>query len=560
MNNRLPPAWSKHLKVASGPKATPIPMAKPPIAKTVSGAPSDDMLLRQALEFQKAGQFPEAEDLCHRVLARTPNHALALYILGTLGLDFDDDLAIKYLARAAAREPSNPHYQLTLGEAWLKVGNYLLAIKHLKRACELKPDLLEAICRLGDAYTKFDQAEMALAAYEKALKIDSNCSRARTGLAKTLMGLGRMEEAAESLNETIARRLSVAEAYSSLVSTRKFSTEAPELNNILNELGDPTVSGEAASVLHLAAGKVLNDLARYGEAMDHFQQAARIRVSDKAYDFDIDSYRRRVDALIDLFDPRLIAAKAGYGDPSDVPVFVVGMPRSGTTLTEQICSSHPSVHGAGELTKFRRIATTMGLSMGFGQAFGQQLKSMTKEQSRTLTGEYIANLRQYSATASHIVDKMPHNFEHIGLIGVLFPNAKIVHCRRDAIDNCVSCFTSNLNETHNYRYDLRGLGLYYREYDRLMRHWGDIFPGRIFENRYEALVSDQEGQSRRLLDHLGLPWDDACLRFFDRAGSVRTLSRWQVRQPIYTSAVKRWKNYGRKIQPLIDALGDLAEV
>ncbi|QPC93987.1 tetratricopeptide repeat-containing sulfotransferase family protein [Mesorhizobium sp. INR15] len=560
MNNRLPPAWSKHLKVASGPKASPIPMAKPPIVKTAPNAPSDDMLLRQALEFQKAGQFPEAESLCHRVLARAPNHSLALYILGTLGLDFDDDLAIKYLARAAAQEPNNPHYQLTLGEAWLKVGDFLLAIKHLKRACELKPDLLEAICRLGEAYTKFDQAEMALPAYEKALKIDSNSARARTGLAKTLMGLGRMEEAAESLNETIARRLDVAEAYNSLVSTRKFSTEAPELNNILSELGDPTVSGEAASMLHLAAGKILNDLARYDEAMDHFQQAARIRVSDKAYDFDIDSYRRRVDALINLFDPKLIAAKAGHGDPSDVPVFVLGMPRSGTTLTEQICSSHPAVDGAGEVNKLKRMATALGLGMEATPTFGRQLRSMTEEKSRAMANEYVANLKQYSATAPYIIDKMPHNFENIGLIGFLFPNARIIHCTRDAIDNCLSCFMSNLNDSHSYRYDLRLLGLYYRQYDRLMRHWMELFPGRIFENRYEALISDQEGQSRRLIDYLGLPWDDACLRFFDKSGSVRTLSRWQVRQPIYASSVKRWKKYGRKIQPLIDALGDLAEL
>lgn len=174
--------------------------------------------------------------------------------------------------------------------------------------------------------------------------------------------------------------------------------------------------------------------------------------------------------------------------------------------------------------------------------------------------DYLANLRLYTSSASRIIDKMPHNFELVGLIAILFPNARIIHCRRDAIDNCVSCFISSFSEAHGYAADLGILGQYYREYDRLMRHWQTVLPGRILENRYEDLISDQEGQSRRLIDHLGLPWDDACLRFFDKAGSVRTLSRWQVRQPIYTSSVKRWKNYEGKIQPLIDALGDLADV
>jgi hypothetical protein len=162
--------------------------------------------------------------------------------------------------------------------------------------------------------------------------------------------------------------------------------------------------------------------------------------------------------------------------------------------------------------------------------------------------------------ALRIIDKRTHNFELIGLIATIFPNARIIHCRRDAIDTCLSCFTSNINQGHTYITDLTTVGLYYREYDRLMRHWQAVFPGRIFENRYEDMISDQEGQSRRLIDYLGLEWNDACLRFFDKDSSVRTASSWQVRQPVYKSSVKRWRDYGSKIQPLIAALGDLAEV
>ncbi len=513
------------------------------------------MLLRQALELQQAKKLPEAEELCLRVLARTPNHHLALYILGTLGLGFDDDLAIKYFARAAAQEPNNPYYQLSLGEACLQGGDWPLAVKHLKLAYELKPDLVAALHGLGEAYTGFDKADMALPVYKKVLETNPDHPTIRKDLAIALINLGRMDEATVYLKEAIDRRLNASEAYRLLGSIRKFSSEPPELHSILNELANPAISAEESCELHLAAGKILSDIERHEEAMEHFLKAK----AGKA-DFDIVSYRKRIDALIDLFSPEFLAAKAGYGDPSETPVFVVGMPRSGTTLTEQICSSHPEVHGAGELTKLWRITATYGLRQDPTGNFGQPARSMTPAQAQASAMDYLANLRLYTSSASRIIDKMPHNFELVGLIAILFPNARIIHCRRDAIDNCVSCFISSFSEAHGYAADLGILGQYYREYDRLMRHWQTVLPGRILENRYEDLISDQEGQSRRLIDHLGLPWDDACLRFFDKAGSVRTLSRWQVRQPIYTSSVKRWKNYEGKIQPLIDALGDLADV
>jgi tetratricopeptide (TPR) repeat protein len=555
MSNRLPPAWSKHLKVQPEPKISQQKIVQP-TAKPLPRAQADDVLLRQALQLQEAKRLPEAEELCLRVLARTPNHALALYILGTLGLGVDDELAIKYFARAAAQEPNNPYYQLSLGEACLKVGDYPPAIRHLQRACELKPDLMEALCRLGEAYAKFDKADMALPVYEKAIAINPDDPAVRTDLANALVILGRMDEARARLNENIARRVNVPASYNTLVGIRKFSTEPPELKSILDELGNTTVPVEEPYELHLAAGKVLNDLGRYDEAMDHFLKAA----TAKGYSFDIHSYRRQVDSLIELFTPEFLASRAGYGDTSEAPVFVLGMPRSGTTLTEQICSSHPDVHGAGELTKLPRMALVNGLKAQPERAFGQPVKVMTGQQSKVLAEEYLSNLRLYAPGASRIVDKMPHNFELIGFIAILFPNARIIHCTRDAIDNCFSCFISDLNKAHQYTSDLAGLGLYYREYDRLMHHWKALLPGRIFENRYEDLVSDQEGQSRRLIDHLGLAWDDACLRFFDKAGSVRTLSRWQVRQPIYSSSVKRWKNYEGRLRPLIDALGGLAEL
>jgi len=550
MNNRLPPAWSKHIKPG------PTPKPNLPTANSLSRRQADEALLQQAYAFQQAKRLNEAQDLCLRVLSRTPNHPLALYILGTICLGYEDEAALRYFARAVDAEPKNPYYHLGLASAYVKVSEYSPAIKHMQHALELQPNLIEALCALADAYVEFDKPEMALPLYEKALKINPDHPKVRIGLASALTSVGRMEEAAGYLHQSIERRIAVPTAYNELVQTQKFTEEPKELKSILGELGNPKLDPDGAEKLHLAAGKVLNDLKRYKDAFEHFNKSKQV----SGRNFDIDLYRRWVDALIETFTPEMLAARTGFGNPSEVPVFVVGMPRSGTTLTEQICASHPDVHGAGELMKLRRVANAIGLRKSSARDLNQAIASITKNLSGTLAEEHLAYLSERAPAARRIVDKMPHNFELIGLIGLLFPNARIIHCRRDAIDNCVSCFVLRFGEGHAYNTDLRMLGLYYREYDRLMQHWNKVFPGLIFENSYETLVEDQEAQSRRLIDYLGLPWDDACLRFFDRDSSVNTPSRWQVRQPIYKSSVKRWKNYETEIQPLIEALGDLADI
>ncbi|WP_192183494.1 tetratricopeptide repeat-containing sulfotransferase family protein [Mesorhizobium amorphae] len=559
MSNRLPPAWAKHLKTQAAPKGAPPKVGQPkpqPAKAAPSRAQANDMMLRQALEFQQENRLPEAEELCHRVLARTPEHPLALYILGTLGIGYDEEKVMRYFARAIAQEPLNPYYNLSLGQAYLRLSEFTPAIKHIQHALALKPDLVEALCALGDAYNSFDKGEMGLPLFEKALRVDRDHPMARLGLPRALASLGRMDEAAAHLKETIDRRIAVPAAYSVLVRTHKFTEEPPELAAILTELQDPDHGSEGVATLHHAAGKLLNDLGRYKEAIDHFKKGNQAG----GQRFDVQSYRRWVDALIETFTPDLVASRIAPGNVSEVPVFVVGMPRSGTTLTEQICASHPNVHGAGELTKLRRTSNGLDLRSGSGISPDEAIASMTPQLSRALAAEHLAYLRERAPDALRIVDKMPHNFELVGLIGILFPNARIIHCRRDAIDNCISCFVLQFSEAHSYSADLETLGLYYREYDRLMRHWDKIFPGRIFENRYETLIENQEKQSRCLIDYLGLPWDDTCLRFFDRGGSVNTYSNWQVRQPIYTSSVKQWTKYESEIQPLIDALGDLADI
>jgi tetratricopeptide (TPR) repeat protein len=546
MNSRLPPAWSKHLKVASQPAAKPAVRIQ-----------NHDETLKRAREHREKGQLREADQLCARVLKLSPDNPQALFLAGNLALDVeDDDLAIQYFERAVKEKPKDPYFHLILAETQAGASEFELAIRHFRRALTLKPNLVEALCGLGRTYVAFGKAELALPFYEKALRIDRDHKAVRIGYADALTSLGRMDEAVAYLRESISRRRDMPRAYNAFAATRKFSSEPAELKSIIAELADPALSQAAANQLHYAAGKILNDLGRYEDAIDHFQKAKAATRNN----FDVQAYRTWVDQMIDVFNPAMLEALPALGDPSELPVFVVGMPRSGTTLVEQICASHPDVHGAGELYKFARVANSFGLNRTSLEPFRKALADLNEEKSRSLAADYLSYVRRLSPDALRIVDKMPHNFETIGFIALLFPNARIIHCRRDAIDNCVSCFTTGFNKHHGYNADMQKLGLYYREYDRLMRHWNAILPGRIYECRYETLIEDQEAESRRLIDHLGLPWDEACLRFYDQNRSVNTPSRWQVRQPVYRTSVKRWKNYEGKIQPLIDALGDLAEV
>jgi hypothetical protein len=292
-------------------------------------------------------------------------------------------------------------------------------------------------------------------------------------------------------------------------------------------------------------------LRRFDDAFEHFRQANEL--SGAAFDS-----KRGVaatDRLIDTFSADFLAGRSGFGDPSERPIFIVGMPRSGTTLTEQIVASHPKICGAGELeTMFHMVDAVPGLA-GANKRYPECVRDLTQASARDLARRYLVELNRYSRTAVRITDKMPHNFDKLGLISLMFPRARIIHCRRDPIDTCLSCFMHEFHKQHTYNCDLASLGLYYREYERLMAHWRTALPIALFELRYEDLVADQEAVSRALIEFCGLPWDDRCLEFHRADRSVQTPSAWQVRQPIYTKSVERWRKYQRHLGPLIEVLG-----
>ena len=543
--SRLPPAFAKHRNSAHQPR------------RQLPAPGGFDEVMRRAQLCCDNGDIAQAEKLCIAVLSRDPGNVQALMMAGSLARGIGDfGLALTFFKKVVALKPDFLEAHLSLAAAYSEAREHDDAITHFLYVLARKPDLVPALGALGKCYTASGQAELSLPVFEKATKLAPGHEELRYDHADALIALGQMDEAADLLRENIARGHRVAGSYRSLAETRKMSGEPVELAAIVEKLAEPDLPQRDRVLFHHAAGKIVNDLGRYEEAIDHFQ-ASKIAAG---HGFDIQAYRRRVDTLVASFTPQLLTSKASFGDPSEVPVFIVGMPRSGTTLTEQICASHPAVHGAGELVKLGNLVRQAGYALDPNGAIQKPPQALTAVEARTMSAAYLDFVQRKSPSSARVVDKMPHNFQLVGMIALIFPNARIIHCTRDPIDNCLSCFFNTFNDKHGYNTDLHTLGLYYREYKRLMRHWNALLPGRIHESNYETMIADQEAESRRLIDFLGLPWDDACLRFYEADRSVTTPSRWQVRQPIYQTSVKRWKKYENKIQPLIEALGDMADV
>jgi hypothetical protein len=311
--------------------------------------------------------------------------------------------------------------------------------------------------------------------------------------------------------------------------------------------------------LDFGLGKAYADVRDYPRSFAHLLAGNARKRAVTAYD-EAATFAL-FDRIEEVFTPALIAAKAGAGEPAAAPIFVMGMPRSGTTLVEQIIASHPVVHGAGELHAFNDAVNELSAADGGTMPFPDGVPALDGGDLRQIGARYVAALRALAArdeTASRerITDKMPSNYYFAGLIHLALPNATIIHCMRDPVDTCVSCFSKLFSGEQNHTYDLAELGRYYRRYQQLMAHWSRALPaGRILDVRYEDVVADLDGQARRIIAHCGLPWDDACLSFHKTERPVRTASVTQVRQPIYSSAIGRWRVYEAQLGPLLDALG-----
>ncbi|MFZ2302848.1 MAG: tetratricopeptide repeat protein [Gallionella sp.] len=473
----------------------------------------------------ESGRPHEAEASYRRALQIKPQHAAAHFNLGNL-----------------------LHEQGRLHEA---EASYRLAL-------QARPDFTETCINLGNTLQDMGKIDEAEASYRSALQISPDHAEAHGNLGEILMESGRFDEAEASLRRALQVKPDCIKVRTNLALVKKTKADDENMTALIAvdeaaRNGAKTLLGEDAAYLHFALGKCYDDIGDHEKAFSHFLEGNRI----KRATFDYDPYlaARLFDSIMRNFDAAAIDRLRGGGDLSQLPIFVLGMPRSGTTLIEQIIASHPEVHGAGELPDLMGIAKRNVE----GAVFPDNLRLIDHARLAGWGAEYVAGLQRRAPDALRITDKMPENFLAIGMIHLMLPNAKIIHVNRNPADTCLSCFFQLFRDRQEFTYGLSDLGRYYVGYARLMEHWRKVLPeGAFLDVRYEDMVSDQEAQSRRIIEYCGLEWDDACLDFHRNTRAVNTASMTQVRQPMYKSSVERWRPYEKHLKPLFDALGELA--
>jgi tetratricopeptide (TPR) repeat protein len=464
------------------------------------------------------------------------------------------DEAVAQYDRALALNPDLAEAHGNRGVALQALGRFAEAAEAHQRALALRPAYFDAHYNLGTVLWALDRHEAAVASYERALALNPSCAEGYGSLGKLLMELGRVDDAVRAFERAIEAAPSRPAFYRNLVEARRIGREDPRLA-AMEHLADGIGALPAIeqTELHFALGKAYADVGEPRRSFRHL--AAGNSLKRRQIVYDEQAALDALDRTKAVFTPALMSAKQGCGDPSPVPIFVVGMWRSGTTLIEQLLSASPRVHGAGELTHIAQAAA--GLGSGPAQrAFPEAVADMTSEQLRALGAAYVERLRAAAPGADVVVDKMPANFRFVGLIHLALPNARIIHARRDPLDTCVSCFSRLFTQEQPYIYDLRELGRYYRAYHALMAHWRRVMPaGVMLDVDYEDLVAHTEEQGRRIFAHCRLAWEPSHLEFHKVVRPVRSASAVQVRQPIYGSSVGRWQVYGELLAPLIEALG-----
>ncbi|MDP2761010.1 MAG: sulfotransferase [Sideroxyarcus sp.] len=502
-------------------------------------------------------RIPEAIEALEKALKLNPNYAEAICNMGGVHLaQEENEAALQQYRRALSLRPVYVEAQMGLAKTLQALENPDEAELAAIRAIQFDESNPKVHALIAGIHAEMAQPVRAEAEYERALQLKPDSSDALLGLGQLCTENGQLERARGLFRQALALKPDNIAARIHLVQNNKVKADDGDFAALLAEeqkMGD--YSDNRRMSLHFALGKCYDDTLDYDQAFPHYIAGCRLKRSKLNYD--AEAAAKQFTELKAIFSKEFIERLRGSGEPSDLPIFVLGMPRSGTTLTEQIIASHPDVFGAGELPDLLRIAHRK--THPDTTTFPDNLRYLDAATLQAWGMEYVASLQPRAPNAKHITDKMPANFFAVPLIHLMLPNARIIHVNRNPVDTCVSCFTRLFQRKQEHTYDLAELGHYYTDYAGLMEHWRKVLPvGAFLEINYEDIVADQEVQARRLLDYCGLEWDAACLDFHKTKRQVRTASVTQVRQPIYTTSVERWRKYEKFLAPLLDELGDLA--
>jgi tetratricopeptide (TPR) repeat protein len=488
------------------------------------------------------GAYAEAADCYEEATELDPAHAESVNNLGTalaqLGRYKDAEQCFR---QAIALKPSYPDPYCNLGSLQRSIGDLAGSEASLRQALRLKPNYVDARINLGLTLALLGRLRDAKACFAKILKTAPRNLGAMHGMGQIANLEGRFEEAEKTFTRILEIDAKRPSTWAALAGLRKMTSDDGHWFERAKEIAASRINSFEEADLRFAIGKYCDDVGDFDEAFRNYKRGNDLRKA-VAEDYDLEERTRLIDDLIRVYAWQSIANIHGAGSASIKPVFVVGMPRSGTSLAEQIIASHPSALGAGELPFWETlVGTEKDVRQGI---LSDPIRAKVAE-------EYLRLLESRSADALRIVDKAPVNSDYLGVIYSVFPNARVIYMQRDPIDTCLSCYFQQFLMGLNFTMDLSDLAHYYRGHQHLMAHWRAVLPpGFILDVPYEALVADQETWTRKMLDFIGLEWDDRCLDFHKNTRQVVTASAWQVRQKIYKNSVARWRNYEKFIGPL----------
>ena len=501
------------------------------------------------------GCASEAEAHFPQVLAARPDESRVHNSLGIVyrGLSRLAEAEACY-RRALAIAPDYAEAYSNLGNVLGDQQRHDEAEASCRQALAINDGMAEAHFNLGNILRHQDRQPEAEQSYRRALDIQPGYLMALNNLGLCLKRQGRLDEASECFQAAISLKPDFLQSHCNLAPLKTYAVDDAQLGLVEGQQHQLPALPVAGRISYwFALGKMREDVGRYDDAFAAYAEGNLLQRTQFPHD------EAREVALLErlrsVFSAAFFAERAQPVHPGKAPIFIVGMPRSGTSLIEQILSTHPGIHGAGELTELGDVVHSIARAAGDRAAsYPEVASTLSADEFRRLGEAYTERVWRHAPEAERITDKLPANFQHLGMIHLMLPHAKIIHAMRDPMDSCFSCY-SRLFEGGNldFAYELGSVGRYYVRYIELMQHWQRVLPaGTVLDMRYEDMVTDTEGQARRLLDYLGLPWDEGCLAFHRNRRAVRTASAAQVRKPIYRSSVARWQHFETHLGPLLD--------
>ena len=501
----------------------------------------------------EAGKYEEAEAKARELYGLYPARADVNDAQSLTLVDQKNYSAALPFAEAAVRiEPRNPAYLVNLGRLYLDLNVIEDALPVLERAIACKPSPFQAAWTIGEFFHETGKASRSIKYFEKALETADSASAIliKQDYLQSLSSLGRTAEAENLASELAANPKYKAFAITRLASLAKHKTDSEIFLQLMALFESADLAVESKNSVASEIGRIYENSKQYDDAFHFFTQSK----TERKWNGSLEKFTREVDGQIRAYPAEVFGKYREYGSESEQPVFVVGMPRSGTTMTEQLIGAHPLAGGVGELRRMRKLLYNFA-SVERLEALFDVFRRVGPDKWRDVPNLYLRLINYLEPGKQRIIDKMPHNFVIVGFLALCFPKARIVHVFRNPVDNFISAYQNDMSAFHGYSFDQVTYAKYYLEYRRLMDHWKSVLPGRIFDLPYDQFVKDPEPLARKLIDFIGLEWSDECLKFHEKETTVRTFSKHQVRSAVNANSVERWRNYESHLKPMLETLG-----